>query len=151
MLLVDGQFSRGIEASLAGRVAKGLTVLAAYAYQDGRLRQAQSASVRAGARLAQLPAHTLSVWSRYDPSQRWGVGFGVQHRGAIYASADNLVVVPGFTRVDGALFLALSPRLGAQLNLENLLEARYYVSAHSNNNIMPGSPRAARLSLTTRF
>jgi catecholate siderophore receptor len=41
--------------------------------------------------------------------------------------------------------------LRAQLNVENLLDRAYFASAHSNTNITPGSPRALRLGLTTRF
>jgi catecholate siderophore receptor len=69
----------------------------------------------------------------------------------MFTSTDNTVVLPSFTRVDGALFVRLTQRVGAQLNLENLLDERYYAFSNGNNNITPGSPRAVRLSLTTRF
>jgi catecholate siderophore receptor len=39
----------------------------------------------------------------------------------------------------------------AQVNLENLLDEVYWVSAQSNNNITPGSPRAVCVGLTTTF
>jgi catecholate siderophore receptor len=38
-----------------------------------------------------------------------------------------------------------------QANIENLFNASYYVNADSNTNISPGSPRALRVALTTRF
>lgn len=38
-----------------------------------------------------------------------------------------------------------------QLNVENLLDKQYYATAHSDNNITPGSPRAVRLGLTANF
>jgi len=79
------------------------------------------------------------------------VGLGLVHRGDVFTSADNLVVLPAFTRVDGGVFYDVSDRLLAQLNVENLFDARYYASAHSNTNITPGSPRAFRITLTTRF
>jgi len=50
-----------------------------------------------------------------------------------------------------ALFFTLNSHLRAQLNVENVLDARYYGTAHSNNNISPGAPRAARLVVTTGF
>jgi catecholate siderophore receptor len=37
------------------------------------------------------------------------------------------------------------------MNIENALNTRYYWSAHNNNNIAPGSPRALRFTLTTEF
>ena len=36
-------------------------------------------------------------------------------------------------------------------NLENIFNKKYSVNAHSNDNISPGYPRAARLSLTWKF
>jgi catecholate siderophore receptor len=66
----------------------------------------------------------------------------------MYAAIDNTVTLPGFTRLDGALFLRLGPLLGAQVNVENLLDERYYGTSHGNNNIMPGAPRTLRISLT---
>jgi catecholate siderophore receptor len=58
------------------------------------------------------------------------------------------VTLPSFTRLDGAAFYAISENLRLQFNVENLLDEEYYASAHSNNNIMPGSPRAYRLGFT---
>jgi catecholate siderophore receptor len=69
----------------------------------------------------------------------------------MYATIDNTVVLPAFTRIDGGLFLRLGAHLRAQMNLENLLNEKYYPLAHNNHNITPGSPRAVRLSLTTAF
>ena len=68
-----------------------------------------------------------------------------------YAAADNTVQVPGFTRVDGAIFWRLNKFVRAQLNVENIFGAKYYPSADGNNNITIGSPRAARFVLTTNF
>jgi catecholate siderophore receptor len=68
----------------------------------------------------------------------------------VFTSTDNTVTVPAFTRVDAGLFGNVG-RFRAQVNLENVLDERYYAYAHSNTNITPGSPRAVRLALTTRF
>lgn len=150
-ILVDGQRAEGLELGLAGRVHERWSVTAGYAYQEGEILATQSATVRAGARLAQLPRHSASLWNRVDLDARWGLGLGWVYRGAIFASTDNTVSLPGFARVDAAVFCKLSDRLRAQLNVENLLDHEYHASAHNNNNITPGSPRAVRLSVTTRF
>ena len=148
--LVDAQRSRGVEVGLAGAVTGAWTVVAGYAWQDGEITRSLSPTAAAGARLAQLPEHSFSVWNRYDLSAAWGAGLGVIHRGAVFASTDNAVTVPGFTRVDAALFATFG-RLRGQVNVENLLDAEYYAFAHSNNNITPGAPRAIRLAVTARF
>jgi catecholate siderophore receptor len=150
-ILVDGQRAKGIELGVTGRLTRNWSIAGGYAYQDGEILATQSATIRAGARLAQLPRHSLSLWNRYDFNRTWGAGIGLIHRGEFFASTDNTVTVPGFTRVDAALFYNFSKNLRAQLNVENVLDRDYFSSAHSNNNITPGSPRAFRASVTTSF
>ncbi len=150
-ILVDGQRVEGVELGLAGNLTENWSVMAGYAWQDGTITATQSATVTRGKTLAQVPRHSVSLWNRYDFSPTWGVGLGAIHRSSIYASTDNLVELPGFSRFDGAVYYTISPRLQTQLNIENLLDKRYYPNAHSNTNITPGSPRAVRLSLTAQF
>ena len=148
--LVDGQRTKGLELGATGSLTRAWTIMAGYAYQDGEILSSLSPTARAGARLAQLPAHSFAVWNRYDLSRRWGVGLGVIHRGDVFASTDNTVVVPAFTRVDAGVFGTFG-RFRGQVNVENLQNERYFAYANSNNNITPGSPRSVRVALTTRF
>lgn len=150
-ILVDGQGTEGLELGLSGRINSRWSLTGGYAYQDGEIKVTQSATIRAGARLAQLPRHSASLWNRYELNATWGLGLGWIYRDEIYASTDNTVSLPGFARVDAAIFCRINDRLRAQLNVENLLDRDYYASAHNNNNITPGSPLAVRLSVTTRF
>lgn len=98
-----------------------------------------------------MPRHSFSLWSRYDLNAQWGAGLGIIHRGAIFASADNRVSLPGFVRLDAAVFFKLNSSVRLQLNVENLLDRKYYSLAHSNNNITPGSPLAVRVGTDIRF
>jgi catecholate siderophore receptor len=41
--------------------------------------------------------------------------------------------------------------LEAQLNLENVLGADYYPTAHNDNNIAPGAPRTLKATVGYRF
>jgi catecholate siderophore receptor len=122
-----------------------------YAYQSGELTSTQSATALAGNRLAQLPRHSASLWNRYDFNPVFGAGLGIVHRGAIFANIDNQVTVPAFTRFDAALYWTVNPSLQLQLNVENIGNKRYFASAHSNNNISPGTPRSAWLSVNYRY
>ena len=92
-----------------------------------------------------------SLWNRYDFSPAWGVGLGVIYQTEMFAAADNVVELPGFTRVDAGVYYTPNERLRMQLNVENLLDERYYPNAHNNNNITPGSPPAVRASVTASF
>jgi catecholate siderophore receptor len=149
--LVDAERSVGLEIELSGSLSDRWTVQGGYAYQDGEITESLSATVRAGARLAQVPEHSFSLWNRFDFSRMWGAGLGIVSRSDSFVATDNTVILPAFTRVDAGLFFTLTPKVRAHVNVENALNARYYWSAHNNNNIAPGSPRAVRLTLTTEF
>ena len=150
-ILVDGQRSQGVELGVSGKINSAWSIMGGYAYQDAKITRTQSATVKAGAQLAQVPTHSASIWNRYDLNSQWGVAAGVVYRGAIYPSTDNTVQIPGYTRVDAALYYAWSKQLQLQLNVENVGDTTYYAAAHSNNNITPGSPRAVRLGMHLKF
>jgi catecholate siderophore receptor len=150
-LLVKGQRARGVELGLSGRVTEHWKLIGGYARQEGELLERLSATAPDGATLAQLPEHTFSLWNRVDFNDAWGVGLGAIHRSSLYPSTDNAVTVPGYTRFDGAVYFAVNDRLRLQLNAENLFDREYFVSANSNSNITPGSPRAFYLEANFTF
>ncbi len=150
-LLVDAQRTRGLELGLNGNVTSEWTVAGGYAYQDGQITQSISGSAQAGAVLAQLPKHSISLWNRYQITSRFAAGLGVIARGDVFTSTDNRVSLPGWARLDSAIYYDLTSALRIQANIENLTGARYFLNAHNNNNITPGSPRGLRVSLATRF
>lgn len=151
MLLVDGQQTRGVELGLAGRITDTWQVMGGYAWQSGEITTTQSATILKGNRLAQLPRHSASLWNRYDFTPRFGAGLGIVYRGALYANADNQVTLPAFTRIDAALYWTVTPTMEVQVNVENLGNVRYFASAHSNNNISPGAPRSAWVTVNYRY
>lgn len=150
-MLVDGQRSEGLELEINGKVQPGWSIAGGYAWQKAVLTATQSASALEGARVAHVPRHSLSLWNRYDFSPVWGAALGVIARSAVFASVSNTVVLPGFTRFDGAVYFKPQGHFQFQLNLENLFNKKYYASAHSNDNIAPGSPRALRMTALWRF
>ncbi|MDA5193122.1 TonB-dependent receptor [Govanella unica] len=149
--LVKGQRTKGVELGASGNITDAWSVIASYAYQDGKLTAAQSLTVPAGAKLANLPKHSVALWNRYNILPQVGAGVGVIYQSKRYTTTDNTVVMPDFLRVDAALYYDINDMVSAQLNVENLFNERYYVNANSNTNIMPGSPRAFRLGLSGRF
>jgi catecholate siderophore receptor len=150
-LLVDAQRTKGLELGVNGIVARRWSIAGGYAYQDGAITRSLSATVQAGAVLAQLPKHSFSIWNKVDLTSRWAAALGIISRSDMFASTDNTVTLPAYARVDGAVFYAITRGIRAQVNVENLFDEGYYLSAHSNTNITPGSPRALRVSIVTRF
>ena len=72
-------------------------------------------------------------------------------RSKSYRVDQQPVVLPGYTRVDGALYYRLGRGVEAQFNVENMLGADYFPTAHNDNNIAPGAPRTAKLTLALRL
>ena len=150
-ILVDAQRTKGFELGLNGNISHAWSVAGGYAYQDGAITRSISSTAQTGAVLAQLPRHSLSLWNKFNITSRLAAGLGLLYRDDVFTSTDNLVVLPHWTRVDGAVYYNVTSALRAQINIENLFDEDYYISAHSNTNITPGSPRAVRVAFTTRF
>ena len=144
------QRTTGWELGLTGQVTDRWQVAGGYAAQRAEI-VSTTAAAKAGQTVPLVPRQTLSLWNRVRVLPALSAGLGVVQQAKMYAAIDNTVTLPGFTRVDGALFLTLNARAQArlQLNVENLLDARYYATSHGNNNIMPGAPRTVRLTLST--
>ncbi len=142
--------TNGVEFGVQGAITRKWRVSGGYAFQDAFIRNATIAA-RAGAQVAQVPHHSFSLWNNYQIHRRWGAGLGVVNRSGMFAAVDNTVTLPGYSRVDAALFANLTERLRLQVNAENLLNRRYFLNADSNTNISPGQPFGVRAGLIFRF
>jgi catecholate siderophore receptor len=140
----------GFEFGATGSVTSTWSVAGGYAYQNAYIRSATT-SASAGAQVAQVPHHNFSLWNKYQLNPRLAVGLGVIYRSNMFAGVDNTVTVPGYTRVDAAVYYTFTNRWHLQANVENLLDKKYYVNADSNTNISPGSPLAVRVMLRAAF
>ena len=141
------QRTRGVELGVAGSVTPAWQVAGGVAWQRAEIVSA-TAAARAGSRVPLVPSRSASLWNRVRLTPRFGVGLGLLHQTDMYAAISNTVILPAFTRVDGALFVRVHARLGAQVNVENLFDRRYFATSHGNDNILPGAPRTLRVSLT---
>jgi catecholate siderophore receptor len=150
-ILVDAQRTKGLELGVNGNITKQWSIAGGYAYQDGEITRSISATAQVSARLGQLPKHSLALWNKYDFTPRIAGALGIITRGDVFTSTDNLVVLPNWTRIDAAVFFNVNSRLRLQANIENLFDEDYFLYANSHTNITPGSPRAVRVALTTRF
>ncbi len=146
VVLTGAQRSRGIELEASGRLLPTLTLSAALALQEAEIRRTTSAAP-AGRDVPLVPKRQVSLWGRWDATPKLGLGLGLEHRSRQFTSISNSVALPGYARVDAALFYRLTDRLEAQVNVENLFGARYFPTAHSDNNITTGAPLNARFTL----
>lgn len=149
-VLTGAQRSEGFELGVAGQANEAWQIVSGYAYQDAEITRTTSAAP-AGRVVPLTPEHTFSLWNMVRFSPRFGAGLGVTHQSEMFASISNAVTLPDYTRLDAALFVTLTNQVEAQLNLDNILDEDYWSTAHNDNNITPGSPTAARLTLRARF
>ncbi|MGJ0505741.1 MAG: TonB-dependent receptor [Methylocystis sp.] len=157
----------GGELSLVGYLTKEWEVSLGYGNQHAYVTSSDRNAAQAGGALfftekgknvPSVPQNTFSFWNKYDVSSFvglapgvLGVGSGVIYNDKFYAALDNTVIIPGYARWDGAVYLKISDNLSGQVNVENILGAFYYASANNNNNIMPGAPRSAYVTVNARF
>ncbi|MCW5300090.1 TonB-dependent siderophore receptor [Herbaspirillum lusitanum] len=165
LIPVGQQETKGLELSFTGEVAKGWQVIAGYSYMDSKITKALG-TTRApftsatntpieGKTPSLTPRHTASLWTLKSLDQ-WvpgvQVGGGLTYRGENYAALDNAVKLPSFTTVDMAAYYRPSPKgINVTLNLKNVLNKSYYISANNDSGIMPGSPRSVELTARYMF
>jgi catecholate siderophore receptor len=154
VLLSGAQRSRGIELGLERSVTNRWLISAGYTLQKAEIRSpvaSGTTTIPRGRQVALVPRHSFSLWNRYDVTKQFGVGVGVIARSKSYATISNLVKLPGYARVDAALYYKLPGGIEAQVNVENILGAHYFPTANSDNNIAPGAPRSVKATLGYRF
>ncbi|OXE35293.1 MAG: TonB-dependent siderophore receptor [Phenylobacterium zucineum] len=151
MLPIGRQRTEGLELAATGSLTDRLSVAGAYTLTDARFLDSFSGTVSAGNRPANLPKQSASLWARFQVSEPLAAALGWSHQGLRFAAPDNRVALPAYDRLDAALYYRLSTDLTVQLNLENLTQVKYAVFANSNNNITPGAPLAARITLIGKF
>jgi catecholate siderophore receptor len=149
-VLTGAQRSSGIEFSLNGKILTGWHMSLGYANTKAEITQTTTAAPT-GRRIAQVPRHQLSLWNRYDLNDQFGLGLGLYHQSSQFTTISNSVRLPGYTRVDAAAYYAMSDKIKMQVNIENLFDTDYFPVAHNDNNISPGAPINARLSVSVAF
>lgn len=157
IIIVDGQVTKGFELGVAGKLFDAHSMYGGYTYQDAEITKTQgtgSSQITSGTLLGHVPKHTFSLWNKYEFNETWSAALGIISRSDMYAAtptSSTAVNLPGYARLDAAVFANINKQTKLQLNIENILDKTYYQSAHNNNNIMYGYPLTARATLTYTF
>ncbi|WP_422668191.1 TonB-dependent receptor [Candidatus Methylopumilus planktonicus] len=164
IIIVDGQVTKGFELGVAGKLFDSYSMYGGYTYQDAEITSAQlikkgdspdlDEKILSGTLLGHVPKHTFSLWNKYEFNETWSAALGVVSRSDMYAATPTTLTavnLPGYTRLDAAIYANINKQTKLQLNIENLLDKTYYQSAHNNYNIMYGHPLTARATVTYTF
>ena len=93
---------------------------------EGRDQQDDDGRARRAARCRWSRATASRCGTATTSTAASGVGLGLVARSKSYASISNAVKLPGYARVDAALFYRLPRGIEAQVNVENMLGAHYF-------------------------
>jgi catecholate siderophore receptor len=149
-VLTGAQRSSGLELGIERSITSRWLISGGFAYQKAKISETTAAAPK-GRKVPLVPRRSFALWNRYDFTKTIGAGVGIVARSKSYATISNLVKLPGYARVDAALFYQLPGGVEAQVNVENLLGAHYFPTANADNNIAPGAPRTIKASVGYRF
>ena len=147
--------SEGVEFDITGRVTRKLSIVANYTYDDASVVAGGGVSRVVGRRLGSVPRHASSVWARYDTapssSRGWMFGVGTYLSGNRFGESSNVVLLPGYGRLDGMVGYRTDARgihWTTQLNAGNILDKTYFLYG---NPFTYGAPRSLTLSVKAQF
>lgn len=152
---VGVQRTRGIEFSGRMNLFDGWSAIASYTYMDAEI--VTSPAVIGGISLegkrpALAPKNSGNLWITRNFGERFTLGGGISYVGDRMADPANTVRLPGYVTADAIASVKLD-RLELQVNVNNIFDRDYIVSAHgtSPNLLMPGAPRSAMVTLRYAF
>ena len=97
----------------------------------------------------------LNAWTEYEFTEQWEVGLGTNWLGARYADSGQTATMPGYVVWNAMTSYKLSKTVFLQLNVNNIANRLYYDNSYytspSENHVIPGAGRTAKLTLRTTF
>lgn len=159
-LLATGRArSQGFELDVTGEIADGLSLLFSYAYVDAEMRDETldrnfNQPIPAGARLNNIPEHTLSAQlvkeaTAFDRPLNFGGGaLHVSDRLGEVATSFEL---PSYTTLRVFADYSATEQLTLRGAVDNLFDETYYTNSFAALWVEPGAPRTWRLSVDYRF
>jgi catecholate siderophore receptor len=149
-ILAGSQRVDGAEFRVNGRVTSSWQLIAGYTYLDSKVTKAAPGAAPAGAPLMNTPKNAFSFWSVYEIS-RLEFGGGGHFVGSQYTqNVPPIKTVPSYWTFDTMAKYAITPRVAAQVNVNNLTNRYYYEQLHFFH-VVPGEGRTALLTLQARF
>ncbi len=134
----------GLEFEVKGEINNRMSIVFGYTSLDGKTSK--------GGEPREIPDHTLSLFTTYKVSEKfgWGLGFIQQGESNIVNDKSDLFL-PEFTRVDLGAYYQITDDLNIQLNIENLTDELYFPHSHSTHQVSVGEPLSVRVSARKTF
>ncbi len=155
---VGDQRSRGVELNLDGHVTKQWSVAAGYSLLDAEIVNGgydTGGVLLNGRKPGLVPRDSATLFTTYDLQDGFGLGAGAVYMGGRYTSNDDFVSMPAFAVLNAVAYYRHG-HWQARINLNNILDHRYYVTAGEGTDatgqtLMPGTPRSVQGTLAWHF
>ncbi|WP_377130581.1 TonB-dependent siderophore receptor [Rufibacter roseus] len=144
--------SRGVELEMAGNLLPNLSLNANYAFNHSEILNA-SVAAENGMVAANAPKHSAGLWAKYTITAPilHGLGFAIggnyvsRRRMELQVTAVNTGELiwdywPSYTVANAALFYEVN-KFKLSLNLNNVLDKRYFVGGYDYFRASPAAPR----------
>ncbi|TBV05844.1 TonB-dependent siderophore receptor [Stutzerimonas kirkiae] len=150
---IDGMETKGIDLEIAGEVLPGWNVSGSYSHS----RSEDSSGVR---KATEHPVDSVKLWNTYGFSGNWQgltIGGGARWQSKMSMlpiTVSNIyyrAVQDDFVVVDAMARYKFNQHLSATLNIDNLLDKKYYTAVGSVGYGYYGTPRNATFSIRYDF
>jgi catecholate siderophore receptor len=158
----------GLLLSAIGNLTDDWAVYANYAHLKSKVLQGASNYVAGqggdytkGDPLLSTPENSVSLWTTYDVSNAWQVGYGATYVGSYIVSQHSATNPSGPLNEVDAYWLQramvaykFNPNFSVQLNINNLFNEKYLTRVRTAGDIAwgtPGDARSAQVTATYKF
>jgi catecholate siderophore receptor len=163
---LDGEARvEGVILGASGRILDNWMVYANYAWLDSEVLQGVSdrqsglgLDYTKGDPLVNTPEHSLGLWTTYDLSRQWQLGYGLNYLGEVTLTQHSstnpngpLVEAPGYVTHRAMVAWRATRDLTLQLNATNLTHKEYYTRPRNNGWATPGDARSFVLTANYEF
>lgn len=143
--------SRGFEVEAIGNILPNLSVNMNYAYNRAIVKEGLAAEI--GMQKANAPKHLANIWAKYSLLNGLFSGLGIGG-GLNYNSRRNTELttlqLPSFATVDMAAYYTFN-QIRLSVNVNNLLNQKYWIAGYNYTRIFPGEPRNIMLNMSKLF
>lgn len=169
---------QGIEFSFNGNITPEWNVFGGYTYMDSEVVDGgytattvsgvtlYAPAATTGKRFPNTPKHSLTTFTNYKITPAFTVGGGAIYMGKVYGGyADTRTIsngavvitkelarmVPSYWRFDGNASYSFSDAIQLQVNVQNVLNKRYYDKAYSSHYANQAAGRTAIATLNIKY
>ena len=154
---VGEEVSRGVELDVSGRILPYWSITANYSYNVAEITKAAPGTKDLNIQRPGTPRHAANLWTKFiiptGALRNLGMGLGINgvsaREGQVGRRA-QLVTYPGYSLLNLALYYKVR-EIQLQLNWNNVLDKRYYISGFDRFRSFPGAPSNINLTATYRF